>query len=240
QGREQRRHHRRIADPLVESHPDDDLELLRIAGRARRIERADLLPVVATLHGAAGAGTVSVGADLVALDAAPLFDRIPPGRRALEEVGAIPLVEAQRRLSEASRIAVDLGEVPPYGVGDAVDGLVVDGGEHALAPAHRLHIESAPWLRIGRPWSSMASKAMPCAVGRTTRRTTVDGGVTMPVNRTLTPCTPAASPRRSRLTMRVIHSASVAVPCRMIPGSPAARATASSVWMGFQIRAHSV
>src|SRR5262249_40637848 len=240
QGREQRRHHRRIADPLVESHPDDDLELLRIAGRARRIERADLLPVVAVLHGAAGTGTVSVGADLVALDAAPLLDRIPPGGRDLEEVGAIPLVEAQGRLGEASRIAIDLGEVSPYGVGDAVDGLVVDGGEHALAPAHRFHVESAPWLRIGRPWSSTASKAMPCVVRRATRRTNADGSLTMPVKRALTPCTRAALSRRSRRTMRVMHSASVAVPCRMIPGSPAARATPSSVWMGFQIRAHSV
>ena len=36
------------------------------------------------------------------------------------------------------------------------------------------------------------------------------------------------------------ESARVAVPCRMMSGSPAARAYATSVWIGFQMRAHSV
>ena len=35
-------------------------------------------------------------------------------------------------------------------------------------------------------------------------------------------------------------SAQVQVPCRMMSGSPKARAAARSVWIGFQIEAHSV
>src|SRR2546421_216392 len=77
-------------------------------------------------------------------EAPPLPDRIPAGGRDLEEVRPISLVEAQGGLGQASRIPIDLGKVPPHGVGDAVHGLVVDGGEHALAPAHGLHVESAP------------------------------------------------------------------------------------------------
>ena len=52
--------------------------------------------------------------------------------------------------------------------------------------------------------------------------------------------TGAAGPRGSCRSAREIASASVAVPCRMMSGSPAARATARSVWIGFQMRAHSV
>ena len=44
----------------------------------------------------------------------------------------------------------------------------------------------------------------------------------------------------AQATTRETASARVAVPWRIGAGSPAARATATSVWIGFQIRAHSV
>ena len=37
-----------------------------------------------------------------------------------------------------------------------------------------------------------------------------------------------------------LTATSLAVPCRMMSGKPAARAYARSVWIGFQMRAHSV
>src|SRR2546429_7748087 len=90
------------------------------------------------------AGAMPAGPHVAPPAAPPPPARIPAGGRDLEEVRPISLVEAQGGLGQASRIPIDLGKEPPHGVGDAVHGLVVDGGEHALAPAHGLHVESAP------------------------------------------------------------------------------------------------
>ena len=55
---------------------------------------ADLLPVCGSVDGVAQAGAVAVRGQLVALDAAPILHGITAGGRDLEEVGAVPLVEA--------------------------------------------------------------------------------------------------------------------------------------------------
>src|SRR5215475_15375179 len=132
--------------------------MLRPAGRGRGIERPDLPPVVGVLHGATGAGTMPVGTLLIALDAAPRLDGVSAGRRDLDEVRAVALVEAEGGLGEPGGVAIDLREVAPDGVGYAIDGLSRDRGLQALAPAHLLHVETTPSPRTERPPPSTASK----------------------------------------------------------------------------------
>ena len=48
------------------------------------------------------------------------------------------------------------------------------------------------------------------------------------------------SPSRNSSTSLETASAKVAVPCRMMSGKPASNATRRSVWIGFQMCAHSV
>src|SRR5207245_919184 len=62
---------------------------------------------------------------------------------------------------------------------------------------------------------------------------------TIPVNRAVISLTRTGSPSRSRRMTCDTASASVAEPWRIGVDSPASRATATSVWMGFQMRAHS-
>src|SRR5207247_851376 len=62
---------------------------------------------------------------------------------------------------------------------------------------------------------------------------------TIPVNRAAISLTRTGSPSRSRRMTCDTASASVAEPWRIGVDSPASRATATSVWMGFQMRAHS-
>ena len=66
------------------------------------------------------------------------------------------------------------------------------------------------------------------------------GSGTMPVKRQAMRATRSGAPPSARSTTALTANASVAVPCRMMPGSPAPAATAASLWIGFQIRAHSV
>ena len=103
QRREEGRQHRRVADPAVEAQTDDRLHLLVVALGAHRIERPDALPVLRALHGARRAGAVAVGEHLLRLHAAPGLDGVAPVRRDLEEVRAVVVVEAQRRLGQPGR-----------------------------------------------------------------------------------------------------------------------------------------
>src|SRR5438445_2405370 len=176
---------------------------------------------------------------LVALDAPPRFDRVAAPRRDLEEVRAVALVEPQRRLREPGGGAVHRREVAPDGVGHTVDRLAVDRRQDALAPAHLLHARRTPSLSTDSPRSLTASKPMTPPARPRPRTTKLVGGVTIPVSRAASAVTRVgSSPRSWRITCDTA-SASVAVPWRIGPGRPAARAAAMSVWIGFQIRAHS-
>jgi len=73
-----------------------------------------------------------------------------------------------------------------------------------------------------------------------TRTVKVEGIVTIAPKRPATLSTRAGSLPASLSIIRDTASASVAVPCRMIEGSPAARATDASVCIGLKILAHSV
>src|SRR2546428_13075022 len=79
------------------------------------------------------------GQHLVRLHATPGVDAVTAARRDLQEVRAVVVVEAERRLGQPGRRVVDGGEVAPDGVGHAVDRLAIDGGRDPLAPRHLLH-----------------------------------------------------------------------------------------------------
>src|SRR5207302_1633621 len=79
---------------------------------------------------ATGAGAMPVLTDGVTLDAPPRFHGIAPARSDLQEVRAVSLVEAQRRLRQARWRAIHAREVTPHRVRHAVDGLSIDRGEN--------------------------------------------------------------------------------------------------------------
>src|SRR2546430_17285334 len=79
------------------------------------------------------------GQHLVRLHTTPGVDAVAAARRDLQEVRAVVVVEAERRLGQPGRRVVDGGEVAPDGVGHAVDWLAIDGGRDPLAPRHLLH-----------------------------------------------------------------------------------------------------
>src|SRR5439155_1034268 len=174
---------------------------------------------------AAHAGPVSVLPQLVALDAPPRFDRVAAARRDLEEVRAVALVEPQRRLREPGGGAVHRREVAPDGVGHTVDRLAVDRRQDALAPAHLLHARRTPSLSTDSPRSLTASKPMTPPARPRPRTTKLVGGVTIPVSRAASAVTRVGSPPRSWRITCDTASASVAVPWRIGPGRPAARAS---------------
>ena len=80
------------------------------------------------------------------------------------------------------------------------------------------------------PFGPRVSKSVPLL--RTSKR---DGISTMPLKRQRMRRTRAGS-----IFSRDTDKASVAVPCRMMSGRPAALACATSVWIGLKMRAHSV
>src|SRR5205809_6315213 len=94
------------------------------------------------------------------LDASPGLHRVAAARRDLEEVRAVSLVEAQRRLREPRRRVVDSGEVTLDCVGHAIDGLAVDGRQHALTPALLFHVRITLSLCTGSPRASTPSMPM--------------------------------------------------------------------------------
>src|SRR5206468_9784011 len=116
----------------------------------------------------------------------------------LEEIGAVALVKAERRLGQARGRVVDVREMAPDGVGHPVDGLTVDGRQDALAPAHLLHARSTPSLSTTAPRSSTTSKATRSPAFARPRTVTVDGMGTIPVNRAAISLTRTGSPSRSR------------------------------------------
>src|SRR5439155_12468724 len=231
QRREQRRQHGGVPDAAIEAEADGRLDLLRVAGRRRRVEGADLLPVVARAHRASPARSMAVLAHGGGLDASPGLHRVAAARRDLEEVRAVSLVEAQRRLREPRRRVVDSGEVTPDRVGHAIDGLAVDGRQHALTPAHLFHAQITPSLSTGSPRASTASKPMRSPARVRPRTVMVEGMLTIPVSRAATSRTRAGSPSRSRRITCDTASANVADPWRIGADSPASRATTRSVWI---------
>ena len=94
QRREDGGQYRRVADSAVEAESDDRLELLDPPLGALRIERANALPVVATLHRAGGARAITGRQHLLGFNAAPGLDAVAAARRDLEEVRAVVIVEA--------------------------------------------------------------------------------------------------------------------------------------------------
>src|SRR4030081_2546781 len=155
---------------------------------------------------------MAVLANGVALHAAPGLDSIAAARRDVEEVGAVSLMEPERRLSQPGRGVVDRREVAPDRVGDAVDGLAVDRGENAFASTHLLHALITPSLNTRSPRSSTASNASRSPARPRPRTMKVDGMNTNPVKRTAISRTRAGSPSRSCLTPCATASARVAEP----------------------------
>src|SRR5262245_6770987 len=232
QRREDRRQHRRVADPPVEAQSHDRLELLDPAVRARGIERPDAFPVIGRLHRAGRTGPIAGGQHVGGLDAAPRLDAVAATGRDLEEIRAVMIVETQRRLREAGRRTVDRRKMSPHRVRHTIDGLTVDRRSQSLASRHLLHRVTRPSLSTAAPSGPTTSKPTAPSGTAWVRTVSRDGTITIPVNRAATPRTRAGSASRSRATTRDTASASVAVPCKMIAGKPAARATAPSVWMG--------
>src|SRR3989442_9409727 len=91
------------------------------------------------------------GQHLVRLHATPGVDAVTAARRDLQEVRAVVVVEAERRLGQPGRRVVDGGEVAPDRVGHAVDWLSIDGGGGPLAPRHLLHELGLIGPRARRP-----------------------------------------------------------------------------------------
>src|SRR5262249_40689133 len=91
---------------------------------------------------------VAVRHDLVALDAAPVRDRIPTARRHLEKIRPVSLVEAQRGLCERGRRSVHFGEVSPERIRLTIRPSALEGG---LDPFELLHASTSPvWSVRGR------------------------------------------------------------------------------------------
>src|SRR4029077_1036536 len=122
------------------------------------------------------------------------------------------LVEPQGRLGQARGRVIDAREVAPHRVGDPVDRLAVDRGEHALASDYLLHARSPPSLSTSSPRSSTASNASRSPARPRPRTVKVDGMNTRPVKRTEISLTRAGSPPRSCLISCDTASASVAEP----------------------------
>src|SRR5438128_6739184 len=254
---EHRRHHRAVG-PAIHHAADDGLD---VRGPACGLHghRSDLLPIIGRVDGVACARAMAVGRGFLALYTAPAVPRITAGRRDLEEVRAVAFVEAQRGLGQGGRRTVHRREVTPECIGRSVRRLAPDGGEHALSLGHGLGplglrlivllasqspISMKPLLTAGRPFSVRTSKAIPRLalplVSPRARTVIVEGRRTMSVKRHAMRRTRRAASAGSRRSTRETARARVAVPCRMISGNPASMATARSVWMGFQMRAHSV
>src|SRR5262249_39436865 len=97
-------------------------------------------------------------------------------------------------------------------------------------------------VTVGRPspsrtWKRTMSRSRSLGIQPWT--VMVEGKRTIPENRHVMRLTDRAVAPAAFARTADTASASVAVPWRMMSGSPAACATARSVWIGFQIRAHS-
>src|SRR4029453_6687987 len=203
-------------------------------------EAPDALPVLGRAHRVARAPAMAVWPHLVGLDAAPILHCIAAAGRDLEEVRVVSLVEAQGGLRERGAVAIDVGEVTPERVRRAIRRLAPYRRLDALELGHAASIQASSAVcrsRVVARSRTVRGGASPSAAPPSTRSR--DGMGTMPVKRPPSRRTGVAAPRGACPSAADTVSASVAVPCRMMAGSPARRATSGSVWIGFQIRAHS-